>query len=163
MPVTKPPEPPYLPLFSPPLRPIHRLQSSVLRTPSRQHTQCQSQPHNPSSTTTPQETAVGGTPTLMNPISVDFSRKHCRQILRPYLRMRPAVWVHTRLYRRVGTVSYSSFPRTLTPFSTATEPSGPITVKKMGNGEEVRGGERTRTDCPSRTCAGASTRLSRET
>lgn len=35
--------------------------------------------------------------TLTNPMSEAFSLKHWRQMLRPYLRMRPALWVQTRL------------------------------------------------------------------
>ena len=35
--------------------------------------------------------------TLTNPISAAFSRKHCLQMLRPYFRITPALWVHTRL------------------------------------------------------------------
>lgn len=62
-----------------------------------------------------------------------------------------------------GTISYGSVPGTLTPVFHSHGAFWFVTVKMVGNGEEVRRGERTRTDCPSRTCAGASTRLSRET
>jgi hypothetical protein len=34
--------------------------------------------------------------TLTNPISVLFSRKHCRQMFNPYFLIRPALCVHTR-------------------------------------------------------------------
>ncbi len=37
--------------------------------------------------------------TFVNPISWLFSLKHCRQILRPYFRIRPALCVQTRLLR----------------------------------------------------------------
>lgn len=37
--------------------------------------------------------------TLTNPMSAAFSRKHWRQMLSPYFRMSPALWVQTRLYR----------------------------------------------------------------
>jgi hypothetical protein len=43
--------------------------------------------------------------TLMKPISWLFSRKHCRQMLRPYFRIRPALWVQTRLLERNHQVS----------------------------------------------------------
>ena len=36
--------------------------------------------------------------TLLNPMSADLSLKHWRQIFNPYLRMRPALWVQTRLH-----------------------------------------------------------------
>jgi len=39
-----------------------------------------------------------GVRTLMNPISVAFSRKHWRQMLRPYFLIKPALCVQTRLY-----------------------------------------------------------------
>ena len=50
----------------------------------------------------PQETSCASSSssilhTLMKPISWLFSRKHCRQMLRPYFRIRPALWVQTRL------------------------------------------------------------------
>jgi len=41
-----------------------------------------------------------GKRTLINPISWLFSRKHCRQMFSPYLRIRPALWVQTRLVRQ---------------------------------------------------------------
>ena len=38
-----------------------------------------------------------GESTFVKPISCDFSRKHWRQMLREYLRIRPALWAQTRL------------------------------------------------------------------
>lgn len=41
---------------------------------------------------------LSGERTLTNPISAAFSLKHCLQMLRPYLRIKPALWVQTRLW-----------------------------------------------------------------
>ncbi len=46
-------------------------------------------------------------PTLIKPISLEYSRKHCRQMFRPYFRIRPHWLEHTRLQ---GTGYPSSAP-----------------------------------------------------
>ena len=43
--------------------------------------------------------ATAGPRTLMKPMSLARSRKHWRQIMRPYLRMMPQWLAHTRLHQ----------------------------------------------------------------
>jgi hypothetical protein len=80
----------------------------------------------------------------VNPISVDRSLKHWRQMLRPYLRMRPALCVQTRLRTDVSKV----FPASNYPsFFDSCMLKGRCTILLI----------------PCRSCVGASTRPIRET
>ena len=121
--------------------------------------------------------------TLMKPMSWLFSRKHWRQMLSPYLRIRPAGCVQTRLLKVVGTsllAIYSHHDRErshilvhtssrvwfslslLHSFSLFCSFGGPrLRCRVRENGRAS--GARTRSASPCHRCAGASTRLNRET
>jgi hypothetical protein len=85
--------------------------------------------------------------TLTNPMSEAFSLKHWRQILRPYLRIRPALCVQTRLKEL-----YVSYCRPIT-----------ASCSLRVAGVKVEGEERTRRGHPFRRFGASSSRQIRET
>lgn len=105
--------------------------------------------------------------TFVNPISWLFSLKHCRQMLRPYLRIRPALCVQTRL---CGPKISANF---LVLSLTASSPlefgdsvsDSPFSRGRRGDSEEEvwEEGRHTILERPCHRCAGASTRLIRGT
>ena len=97
--------------------------------------------------------------TLTNPMSWLFSLKHWRHRFSPYLRIKPALWVQTRLFdggngqRRAIKGPFEACPVRCAP-------------KSIGRGEELwiwETARRTRLCYPCRRCAGASTTPTRGT
>jgi hypothetical protein len=111
----------------------------------------------------PAQEPSGATPmhcTLMKPISWLFSRKHCRQMLRPYFRIRPALWVQTRLLR--GEVNKDHHVSGRIPVGSRDRPW--VGLEQTGKPErgKIRAIHTIR-EIPCRRFVGVSTRLHRAT